>query len=373
MKFKKIHIVGGGLSGLITALHLLKSGFEVIVFERNDYPKHKVCGEYISNEVLPYLNSLDIDPFNHGAIPLKKLHCSSARGKGVMTPLPLGGFGLSRYAFDLLLYKEVLLAGGRVLKEQVEQITYVSGNFEIETLSGNQFKADLVVGAQGKRSNLYIALSRKFIKQKSPWMAVKSHYKADFQQDLVGLHNFEGGYCGISNVEHGAVNVCYLAKLDSFYHYKDLKRYQEEVLCKNEHLDTFFEEAIPIFKKPLTISQVSFDHKERVSNHVLMCGDSASLIHPLCGNGMAMAIMGARILSNCIVENRERGADRQQLEVAYIRQWEEEFKSRLQWGRGLQRILTRPAATNLGIAALQHTPWLFKKLIEQTHGKMASV
>jgi len=373
MESKEVHIVGGGLSGLITALHLLKNGFEVTIYERSPYPKHKVCGEYISNEVLPYLKSLGIDPQGHGAVILKKLQCSSAKGRGVVVDLPLGGFGLSRYTLDHIIYKEVLLAGGKVLKEQVENILFYDHTFEIKTYSGKTFKADIVVGAYGKRANLDITLSRKFIQQKSPWMAVKSHYKADFQSDLVGLHNFDGGYCGISNVEHGLVNVCYLAQLNSFQQYKDLTIYQEQVLRKNKYLNDFFKNAISAFEKPLTISQISFDRKERVANHILMCGDSASLIHPLCGNGMAMAIMGARILSTCIIKNRQNRGTRQELENAYTHQWENEFRARLQWGRGLQRILIKPMAANLGIATMQHTPRLFKKLIEQTHGKMESV
>lgn len=373
MKTKKIHIVGGGLAGLTAALHLLKSGFEVTVFEKNSYPKHKVCGEYISNEVLPYLKSLGLDPFIYGAVPLKKLHCSSSNGNGIMTELPLGGFGLSRYTLDDILHKGVLAAGGEILHEQVENLVFNCKIFEIETFSAKKYEAEIVIGSYGKRANLDISLSRKFIRHKSPWMAVKSHYKGDFQADLVGLHNFEGGYCGISKVENNAINVCYLARLESFQHYKDLDRYREEILRKNKFLDAFFEQATPIFKKPLTISQISFDSKERVDNHVMMCGDSASLIHPLCGNGMAMAILGARILSECIITQHEHGGTRDQLETAYLQQWKNQFKSRLRWGRGLQKILTNPVAANLGIATMQHTPRLFQQLIKQTHGKTSTI
>ncbi len=373
MKTNKIHIVGGGLAGLIAALHLLKSGFEVTVFEKNSYPKHKVCGEYISNEVLPYLKSLGFDPFNYGAVVLKKLHCSSARGNGISTELPLGGFGLSRYTLDDILHIFVIEAGGEILQKQVKNIVFNGKIFEIETISAKKYEAELIVGSYGKRANLDISLSRKFISHKSPWMAVKSHYKGDFQTDLVGLHNFEGGYCGISKVENEAINVCYLARLDSFQRYKDLDIYRDEVLRKNKFLDAFYEQAEPIFKKPLTISQISFDSKERIVNHVLMCGDSASLIHPLCGNGMAMAIVGARILSECIIAHQQQGSTRDQLETAYVKQWENQFRSRLRWGRGLQKILTNPAAANFGIAAMQHTPGLFQQLIKQTHGKTSMV
>jgi len=63
-------IIGGGLAGLCNAIHLSKFGKKVLLIEKNEYPKHKVCGEYISNEVLPYLEFLEINPFDFGAIRL---------------------------------------------------------------------------------------------------------------------------------------------------------------------------------------------------------------------------------------------------------------------------------------------------------------
>ena len=72
-------IVGGGLAGLTSAIHLSKQNKQVLLVEKNEYPKHKVCGEYISNEVLPYLNSLGIHPINDGAKKIKKVHISTIK------------------------------------------------------------------------------------------------------------------------------------------------------------------------------------------------------------------------------------------------------------------------------------------------------
>jgi 2-polyprenyl-6-methoxyphenol hydroxylase-like FAD-dependent oxidoreductase len=57
-------VIGGGLAGLCNAIHISKRGKKVVLIEKNEYPKHKVCGEYISNEVLPYFGFLDINPFD---------------------------------------------------------------------------------------------------------------------------------------------------------------------------------------------------------------------------------------------------------------------------------------------------------------------
>lgn len=60
-------IIGGGLAGLTSAIYLSKHKISVLIIEKNTYPKHKVCGEYVSNEVLPFLRFLDIDPILLGA------------------------------------------------------------------------------------------------------------------------------------------------------------------------------------------------------------------------------------------------------------------------------------------------------------------
>jgi len=54
-------IVGGGLAGLCSAIHLRKFDIKVLLIEKNKYPFHKVCGEYISNEILPYIKWLGVD------------------------------------------------------------------------------------------------------------------------------------------------------------------------------------------------------------------------------------------------------------------------------------------------------------------------
>ena len=71
-KIFDVIIVGGGLAGLTNAIHLSKVNQNVLLIEKNSYPKHKVCGEYISNEVIPYLNFLGIDPIKEGAKKLPK-------------------------------------------------------------------------------------------------------------------------------------------------------------------------------------------------------------------------------------------------------------------------------------------------------------
>jgi len=99
-----IIIIGGGLAGLTSAIHLSKSNFKVLLIEKNSYPKHKICGEYVSNEVLPYLKFLGFNPFDFGAKQISNFELTTHNNEIIKANLPLGGFGISRYQMDFQLY-----------------------------------------------------------------------------------------------------------------------------------------------------------------------------------------------------------------------------------------------------------------------------
>lgn len=368
--FQNVVIVGGGLAGLTSAIHLSKFGIAVLVIEKNTYPKHKVCGEYVSNEVLPYLNYLGIDPFILGAKKIDKFLLSSKKNSIIETQLPLGGFGFSRYALDDALAKKAIANGATILHDSVENIKFLDDLFEIETKSHANFKAKIVIGAYGKRSAIDIKLDRDFIKNEAPFLAVKTHMKGNFPDDLVALHNFKGGYCGLSKVEDGSINVCYITNFKSFKKYKDIEDFQKNVLYKNPNLKEIFENSTDLFLKPLTISQISFADKSPVENHILMCGDTAGMIHPLCGNGMSMAIRSGQVVSKLIIRYfNGKIKSRLDLETLYKKSWNEEFKLRLRAGRIAASLFKKYNFSESMMLVLKTFPKLLPYIIQQTHGK----
>lgn len=365
-----VTIVGGGLAGLTAAIHLSKIGLKVILIEKNEYPKHKVCGEYISNEIKPYLDWLSLDISELNPTHITKLEFSTADGKTIKCNLPLGGFGISRFALDAFLLKKAIENGCEIIQDNVEDVIFENNFFTVSTSGNRTISSKIVIGAFGKRSNIDQKLKREFIQKKSHWLAIKAHYSGKFPNDLVGLHNFEGGYCGVSKVENNAVNVCYLASYESFKKYKSIEEYQSQVVAKNPHLKLIFEGSKMLFETPLTISQVSFDKKATVENHILMIGDTAGLIHPLCGNGMAMAIHSAKIASELIgdfYENKIKS--REELERKYIAEWNVNFKKRLRIGRILVFLLQKQKLSVVLMKILIKLPFLMPIIIKQTHGK----
>ena len=132
----ELAIVGGGLAGLSLAILQAKAGKKVILFEKEKYPFHRVCGEYVSLESWDFLESLGL-PLTKMDLPIiKKLEVSSPKGTLLKSPLDLGGFGISRYLLDFELSKIAGNLGVNVLENT--KVTYVNpqGNrFEVLTES----------------------------------------------------------------------------------------------------------------------------------------------------------------------------------------------------------------------------------------------
>lgn len=363
-------IIGGGLAGLVSAIHLAQHQIEVVLIEKYTYPRHKVCGEYVSNEVLPYLKTLGIDVFKNGAKRITNLNLSHQNGKTLQQNLPLGGFGISRYALDKLLAEKAIQDNVKLIHDEVFSLKLEKNIFNIKAKE-HHIQADFVISAHGKRSGLDKTLNREFINQKTPWIGIKAHYKTkNFDESLVELHNFQGGYCGLSMVENGHINLCYLVHQDAFKNYKSIEKFNQNGLTQNPYLKNFLQQSEPVFENHLSISQISFQNKPSVSNHVLYAGDAAGLIHPLCGNGMAMAIHSAKLVSEELVKYFENiHQNRISVEKAYKHQWQVNFKKRLFFGKVIQQILLKPDLSSKLINLLSGSPFLLKQLIKQTHGK----
>ena len=373
MKENKIFdviIVGGGLAGLTSAIHLSKFNKKVLLIEKNRYPKHKVCGEYISNEVLPYLNSLGIHPIQEGAKKISKVQISTVKSNLIQGDLPLGGFGMSRYFLDNLMANKAISNGVTIVKDSVDSVDFEEESFTVQTNKSGIFYSKITIGAFGKRSALDVKMNRKFIQKKSPYLAVKTHVKGDFPENLVGLHNFKGGYCGVSKVENDSINLCYITSYSSFQKHKNLTEFQEKVVFKNKYLQKIFKESKAVFEKPLTISQISFETKKPVEEHLIMCGDTAGMIHPLCGNGMGMAITSAQLASKRILQflNGEIKT-RDSLEKLYIRDWNKEFKMRLRIGHLIAWLFRNQIISEIAYSILKMIPSMLPKIIQITHGK----
>ena len=369
-----IAIVGGGLAGLGLAIQCARMGYRTVLFEKEAYPFHKVCGEYISLESWNFMQDLGL-PLSDMQVPIiNRLLITTPNGNYLETPLPLGGFGLSRYTLDHQLALIARQEGVTVLEEtKVTNIIYRNNSFLVFSGKG-ETEARVVAGAYGKRANLDVKWKRQFTQVKpnklNHYVAVKYHIRTHHPADLVALHNFENGYCGISQIEENKYCLCYLTTAANLRNSRnDISIMERDILMKNPFLERIFSNAEWLYEEPLTISRISFNKKSQVENHVLMIGDTAGLITPLCGNGMSMALHSSKLAFEEIHSFLQGTSNRFEMEIQYTQQWEKYFGRRLQAGRWLQRFFGNTQSSNLLIKTVKPFPKLVSFLIQQTHGK----
>jgi menaquinone-9 beta-reductase len=375
----EVAIIGGGLAGLALSIQLARKNYKVVLFEKEKYPFHKVCGEYISMESWNFLESL--------GVPLKTLHLpiidtlmlTAPNGKALTTKLPLGGFGISRHKLDYLLSGIAKENGVLLLEEtKVDSISF-NENFIIQYSGSNhssntQIETPVCCGAYGKRSNIDVKWKRNFITEPNPktnnYIAIKYHLKTTWPDNIIGLHNFKNGYCGISKIEEDKYCLCYLTTAENLKRNNNsIAKMQENTLFQNPILKNIFCESEFLFQQPITISQISFSKKLPVENHVLMLGDAAGMITPLCGNGMSIALHSSKLAANCIQNFLEKRVDRKTMETQYEQLWKKEFSSRLKMGRILQSFFGAEWLSNLFVSTFKTFPFLSKLVIKETHGQ----
>ncbi len=374
-----VAIIGGGLAGLSLSIQLAKMNYSVVVFEKEKFPFHKVCGEYISMESWNFLQSLGL-PLEEMDLPrIINLQVTSPDGTSFTSALPLGGFGISRYLLDASL-AAIARSSGVVLLEQTKASGIrFSDNFYVahqDVADGTRGEviARACCAAYGKRSNFDTAWNRSFLqkgfKKPANYVGVKYHITATSPDDLIALHNFKHGYCGISRIEDNKYCLCYMTGAENLKAFGgDIVAMEQKILHSNPHLKKILTNCTRLDSFPVTIAQINFVRKNAVENGVLMIGDAAGTIPPLCGNGMSMALHGSKLAASCLDAFLSGRASQAAMEAQYTGLWNHHFKTRLWIGRKLQQCFGRSFLTNIFVAAFKRVPFIARGVIRQTHGK----
>ena len=368
-----VAIIGGGLAGLATAILIAQSGYSVILFEKEKYPFHKVCGEYVSLESWNFLIQLGLPLPQMGLPIIDTLLLTAPNGNSFKTKLPLGGFGISRYYLDSQLVEIAKQSGVHILDNTKVDDVVGNTNFQI-TAQPNKFISTVCCAAYGKRSNLDIKWKRNFLNSPNQrlenYVGIKYHIRTNWEKNTIGLHNFENGYCGISKIEQDKYCLCYMTVADNLKKSNNnISQLEENLLYKNPYLKKIFLDSEKIESFPVTISQINFNRKTQIENGVLMLGDSAGMITPLCGNGMSIALHSAKIAATIIKNFLEQKISRKEMEERYTKEWTHLFANRLKTGRILQNFFGSDRLSNVFVSSFSTFPFLARPLIKMTHGK----
>ena len=354
-----VGIIGAGIAGSCLAILLADAGKSVVVFEKEEYPSHKVCGEFISLESNDFFKGLGL-PLDDWNLPtIKNLQLTSQKGGELNTTLNIGGFGLSRYKLDFELAEQMKRSG--VHFHPKTRVNRVKDGI-IATTNGD-FQANLIVGSHGKYASGYLQTPRSAVKNN--YIGVKYHIKGDFRDDLISLHSFNGGYCGMSKVEDDLYCLCYLADASKLNDNKNnINALEENILFKNKKLKGLYQQAEFVWEKPMVISNVKFNKQALFNDDMLFVGDAAGSISPLSGNGMSIAARSALVLSQIISAE----SDFTKLSTRYNKEWDRHFRGRVNKAELLNTIMLNPTSHHLVLKLLNTIPPLRKKVVNDMQG-----
>jgi menaquinone-9 beta-reductase len=345
-------VVGAGLAGLAYGIRMLQAGHSVTILERSTVNRNKVCGEFISLESLPIIESfgLDISTLTNAIIDQAAL----TNGRQYITfPLKQGGFGLSRKTLDTALAAQFKALGGTLEEncrvQSIEPCTEPGTNGYNLTTSTGSIRASKVIHAAGKSSQL----GENRVSTGTGYMGIKNYIEVpdSYRSNTITLNFFDGGYMGTSRVEGNRMCVCSLVAAKVFSRFKNVELFLQHLKEINPHIATFLEGATFLLEKHLVIQGFDFAQHNASNNQVLNIGDTNGMVPPLSGNGMSIALRSGVVMA----DSELAGKPSQYVPANYTQ------------ARLLQKLANFSIGRKL-FFGFQHKP-LLSALIEQTHSR----
>jgi flavin-dependent dehydrogenase len=342
-------VVGAGPAGSAAATVLAGFGRRVLVLEKDAFPRHKVCGEFLSADALPSLERLGARAGVEGASEERMTRGSVhlPGGTAVSFELPAPAIGISRFRLDELLASRAREAGARVTfsARVLSAEPHGADGFRVRFVhQGSETEVDglAVIGAWGRWDALDRALDRGFLGRRARFFGWSRDYRPapGRLEGEVRLYLFPGGYCGLSRVEEGVVN---LAGVVSDRGWKRAGGGWEAVVRAARRGNAMLESDLAAMAPGpigfLGTGPVFFTAKPAAENGILMAGDAAGVIDPFSGEGQAAALAGG-ILAAEIVERRLSGElSRDACSPAYEAAWRARFGKRFAWSALFRRLM----------------------------------
>ncbi len=416
----KILIVGAGPAGASLAIRLAKKNFDITLVEREKFPRHKLCGEFISPECLSHFKELGVfgEMISAGGERITETVFYEPGGNSVSVPSKWfggdlqGALGLSRAEMDFRLLEKAKEAGAEVLEEYaaIGLLSSKEGNIRglrFRTVNGNlkEITADLIIDATGRARVIAKLADKNFLTQRrqnnssnyqvpttdhkkearvnrvrttnneqiqnpkskiqNRFVGFKAHLEnVNLSRGVCEIYFFRGGYGGLSHVENNFANHCFLIRAEVVKQCGgDAERIVKEVIFQNKRAFQTMKDAAPV-SEWLAVSVDGFGGKNlNPAKNIFAVGDASAFIDPFTGSGMLMAFEGAEILAEVIAENYlspERITEKYQLRHAA------KFRKRLRVSALLRRAAFVPALAKLAISGLGISAKLREILARQT-------
>jgi flavin-dependent dehydrogenase len=344
MEHADVAIIGAGPAGSTLAALLAKRGVRVALFDRDVFPRDKLCGEFLSYDALPVLGPLGVlDAVDAAGAP----HIERCRVIGSKRTyefaLPHPARGVSRMFFDDLLLRTAASNGAQRCDGQT-----------VTSLA--EIRATAVVGAWGRWGRFDQQLGRAFVRDRSHRnFGFKRHYvAASPRHESIDLYSFSRGYLGVNAVEGGITNICGLVHASRLTGHKGRwDAFIETIRAEEQPLEALYAAHEPAQDGYLSSEPVIFRARSAVEGGVFMIGDASGVIDPLTGNGMAMAIQSALLAAPMLLRLVETPAQRTRIEDEYRRAHHAFFAPRIAWSRVVAKLLSRPRLLDAALATVR--------------------
>jgi 2-polyprenyl-6-methoxyphenol hydroxylase-like FAD-dependent oxidoreductase len=342
---KPIMIVGGGLAGLTLGIGLRQRDVPVTLLEAGHYPRHRVCGEFISGLGLETLTRLGLRGLveQTGAVGADTAAFFSANRSTGPRPLPARAMCLSRFDLDTALAEKFRELGGKLCE----------GN-----RGPGEDAGEGVVRATGRHGQAEVNGAR--------WFGLKAHARnVPLTADLE-MHVSPRGYVGLCRVNGGMVNVCGLFRRRT----GERERMQNRLELLRGPIDSPLHQLLAAAEfdqdSLCAVAGLSLGPHRAGARAECCVGDAITMIPPVTGNGMSMAFESAELAIGPLAAWSGGGISWVKTRLQIARGCDAAFARRLAWAKWLQWLILTPSLQNALVLLVSRSDRFWRMAFEKT-------
>lgn len=353
-----VAIAGGGPAGSSAALMLARAGIETLVIERSQFPRTKVCGEYLNAGAVGLLRELGMEPVL--APMAARLDGIRLSGNGVRTELRFSqpGWALPRAQLDDVLLRSAVSAGARLLQARVEDVSQ-DASCVIVTMREpdgelRQIRARMLIGADGAHSIVAKKCGLSRDSRGVQRFALGGHY-AGFTdlEPFVEMFVEGSSYFAVNPFDAAHANVMVIVLENDLAARRDdvdrFVRQRAERLSGNP--ERFSEMRLD--GKRIAIGPLAHATRGLVAGRVLLAGDAAGFVDPFTGQGVFLALRAGIAAAQAVTGALATPAATNALLQLYTSTVTRDMRQREQLARIVRTVIRSPllskrAARNLG-------------------------
>ena len=356
-------VVGAGPAGSACAITAAQSGAHVLLLDKDSFPRHKVCGEFVSSESLHLLDSLLSNATAFAERPKIIMSRVFLDGRQITIPVEPAASSIPRFDLDVALLKAAKAAGVDVHEEVLvsDVSKKAESPFTVATPAGT-IRAKAVVNSSGRWSQL---TQRESLTQTKS-IGLKAHFGEESPAGSVDLYFFPGGYCGVQPIDGSAVNACAMVEAN-------VARTLEEVFALHPELyrrSRNWQQRFPT----VTTAGLRFREPRTEDRCMLLAGDAAAFIDPFAGDGISLALHGGVMAAQALIPFVQRsaslsGVELAQAHAAYHTAYFRQLAPALRNASRIRKLLAAPAWLRAGVMRLAGTEMIGRMLVRETRAR----